>query len=112
MPCVWGWFSDLYAFREFVEAHRSTAKISVWVRPPGKRFNEVVVVGPQSRDVAPYPFLDACHHLRRLGLDIAHARRYAQKLLEGAQLLCLEAEPGAFDHIRDGFPGYDAQLLD
>lgn len=94
MPQIWGMFRDQSALMSCVRECAAHARVSVLLpknAPPG--IDRVVVLGPLTRLVSPYPFLDIPHHLRRLGIDRDTASRYTDGLSRGWCIVCIEGLP-------------------
>jgi hypothetical protein len=78
---------------------RRSATVSVFLPKPGR---QVLVIGPITHDLAPYPFLDIQHHILRLGLSRLWAEKYADVLAQGGLVLCLDAqEPQLAETLRE-----------
>lgn len=107
MPRIWGWFGDSQSLVQSLKSFAAGANVSLWMRRADLSADTIVVVGPQSHEVAPYPFLDACHHLVRLGIDPKIASRYAEKLSQGASIVCIEANAEQLAQSQPRFLGQD-----
>jgi hypothetical protein len=49
-----------------------------------------MVLGPLTRAVSPYPFLDLTRHFVHLGMDRRTAERYAEGIAQGWCVICIE----------------------
>lgn len=92
MPRAFGWFKDPHALMRCVTDVKRRAAVSVIIANPNTRNSEALVYGPLSRDLACYPFLDLLHHIRRLGMERAMARRYTEVVASGGVVICVEAD--------------------
>lgn len=108
MAKIWGWFPDAEALAGCVQSLSREAKISVAFRRPDSRPDEVLVVGPLTRDLDCYPFLDLLHHIRRFGVTRQIAERYAEALEAGGFLVCVES---AYPYVMQVLHRYRARDL-
>lgn len=90
MPRVWAWFHNPSAVLSLVDELGNENQVSVMLRDP-KDQQDVVVMGPISRDMACYPFLDVQHQFRRFGVKKAVAEHYARVIGRGGAVVCVEA---------------------
>ncbi len=105
MPRIFGWFKDPGELVSCVKAVRFAAAVSVVLPKPG---GQVLVLGPITHDLAPYPFLDIQHHIVRLGLSRRWAQKYAGVLLHGGLMICLDAQT---PEVGDELKGFDVRDL-
>lgn len=95
MPRAWAWFHNPTAVLSLVDELGEQNRVSVFLRDPKEQDN-VVVLGPITRDMACYPFLDICHQIRRFGVKKAVAEHYSRVLRRGGAVVCVEtADIGA-----------------
>lgn len=109
---IWGWFGDPETLATCVKQYSSTANVSLWMRRQDLAENDVVVVGPQSQEVSPYPFLDVRHHMKRLGIVEPWASRYTEKIAQGAPVVCIETASAPSDDVGQSFIGHDPWIQD
>jgi hypothetical protein len=89
MPQVWGMLRDPDELLACVRAGLTEGRVSVLLPwPPAA----VLVLGPLTREISPYPFLDLPRHLILLGLDRRTALRFAHGIARGWCLICLERQ--------------------
>lgn len=89
MPRVWAWFYEPSAVLSLVEELGDEHRVSILVRDPKDR-EDVIVMGPITRDMACYPFLDVRHQIRRLGVKKSLAEHYTRVLQRGGAVVCVE----------------------
>ncbi|AUW95112.1 hypothetical protein BXT84_15085 [Sulfobacillus thermotolerans] len=108
MPRTFGWFKNPGSLLSCIESVQRSAAVSVLMR---QQDLEVLVMGPLTRFVAPYPFLDVQHHIYRLGLNRSWAKKYADILEKGGLVVCLESPEHAFTDELSRYHAQDLQLV-
>ncbi|MCL5115682.1 MAG: hypothetical protein M1272_00830 [Firmicutes bacterium] len=88
MPRAWAWFHNPSTVLSLVNQLGDDTQVSVLMQDPDQQ--DVVVLGPISRDMACYPFLDVCRQMRRFGVRRTLAEHYARVLRRGGAVICLE----------------------
>ncbi len=88
MPRVWVWFKEPSRVLPLIEQLGN--QISVLVRDPTA--DNLVVMGPITRDMACYPFLDVPRHMRRFGLRREAAEQFCRILSHGGAVVCVDDE--------------------
>lgn len=86
MPQVWAWFNEPSRVLALVE---EIGGVSVLLRDP-KMQDDVVVMGPVTRDMACYPFLDVPHQIRRFGMRRSEAEHYVKILRTGGAVVYID----------------------
>jgi hypothetical protein len=91
---IWGMFRDPSALLSCVRECAKEARVSVFLPnlTPSTR-DQVLLLGPLTRFLSPYPFLDVTRHLRRLGMDSQTASCYADGLSKGWCVVCIDGLP-------------------
>ena len=101
MPRIWAWFEKPATVLTLMDKLGGTDRVSILVRDPRAQ-HDVVVMGPLTRDMACYPFLDVPHHIRRLGLRRPDAEQYAHALRRGGAVVCLDdGDDGTIEMLSD-----------
>lgn len=100
MPRVWAWFSEPSRVLSLIDQLGSA--VSVLLRDPEVQEN-VVVLGPITRDMACYPFLDVPHQIRRFGIRRDDAEHYCRVLQRGGAVVCVDSSDAStlqlLDHL-------------
>lgn len=91
MPQVWGMLRDPDVLLSCVRACLQESSVSVLLPWRSDDAPEsVMVLGPLTREVSPYPFLDLTRHFLRLGMDRRTAVRYADGIAQGWCIICID----------------------
>lgn len=104
MPRMWAWFDQPSRVLSVLDQLGGT--VSVLVRDP-KVQEDVVVMGPITRDMACYPFLDVPHQIRRFGVRRQEAEHYVQALLRGGAVVCVDSGDANTKQVLDQFDAQD-----
>lgn len=91
MPRTWAWFHNPQTVLSLVSELGEATHVSLLVKDPDAQ-ESVMVMGPLSRDMACYPFLDVRHQIRRLGVKRALAEHYTRVLARGGAVVCVDTE--------------------
>ncbi|OLZ11675.1 hypothetical protein [Sulfobacillus thermosulfidooxidans] len=108
MPRIFGWFNNSQTLLSCIERIRHSGMVSVLLRQPNER---VLVMGPLTKDVGPYPFLDVQHHIRRLGLPRPWAEKYTRILEKGGVVVCVDVAEPSFTDILSQYQARDLTLI-
>lgn len=71
----------------------------------------VLVMGPLTHDVGPYPFLDVQHHIRRFGLPPQWAKKYTRILEKGGVVICVDTPSPYCTDILIEYEAHDLNLV-
>ncbi|MCY0878248.1 MAG: hypothetical protein OWU84_04850 [Firmicutes bacterium] len=103
MPRVWAWFHNPSAVISLVNQMGQDHRVSVILLDPQDP-RDVLVLGPLTRDMACYPFLDVLHQLRRFGVKKSMAEVYAEVLRQGGAVVCIDTDDrrafGVLHHLQ------------
>lgn len=108
MPRIFGWFKNPQTLLSCIETIQASAAVSVLLRQPDLA---VLVLGPLTHAVAPYPFLDVQHHIYRLGMNRTWAKKYADILEQGGLVMCVESPEQVFKAVLERYHAQDLQLV-
>lgn len=106
MPRAWAWFHNPRTVLSLVSQLGDDTRISLIVKDPEAQ-ESVMVMGPISRDMACYPFLDVCRQIRRFGVKRALAEHYARVLRRGGAVVCVETADVAAMRILEELEAQD-----
>ncbi len=96
MARAWAWFYKPSAVLSLVQELGDENRISVLFRDPEEQ-KDVIVIGPITREMACYPFLDVRHQIRRFISKKAIAEHYARVLARGGAVVCIDTpDDGTF----------------
>ncbi len=105
MSRTWAWFHNPRTVLSLVDELGEDTRVSLLIKDPDAQ-ESVMVMGPLSRDMACYPFLDVRHQIRRLGVKKPLAEHYTQVIARGGAVVCVETRN---DEAVDVLNGLDAR---
>ncbi|NMP22559.1 hypothetical protein [Sulfobacillus harzensis] len=90
MPQTWAWFHNPRTVLSLVRKLGEGTRVSLLVRDPEAQ-ESVMVMGPLSRNMACYPFLDVRYQIRRFGITKSLAEHYTRVIARGGVVVCIES---------------------